>query len=166
MHRKKAVAPRMLKSVGPLQLISYSLIAAQPANGYNSDELDEPEEAPKPKKRKLTKAAEAKLKAKAKAKKAMDDEDEDDYEDAYTALVKDSYKSTRPPIGSFEDCAKCKQQLTVVCHIQRCPSDVALTLFPDQIYYGCGTSSRILMLQMRKILWSRPLQEACCSKEA
>ena len=85
--------------------------------------MDEPEEAPKSKKRKLTKAAEAKLKAKAKAKakKSRDDddynEDEDD-EDAYTALVKDSYKSTRPPVGSFENCAKCKQQFTVVCSLQ------------------------------------------------
>lgn len=87
----------------------------QSPDGYNSDELDEPEEAPKPKKRKLTKAAEAKLKAKAKAKKEKDEEDDDD-EDVYTALVKDSYKPTRPPIGSFESCAKCKQEFTVVCY--------------------------------------------------
>lgn len=90
----------------------------QPADGYNSDELDEPEEAPKPKKRKLTKAAEAKLKAKAKAKakkeKDEEDDDDDDYEDIYTALVKDSYKPARPPIGNFENCAKCKQQFTAV----------------------------------------------------
>ncbi|KAF9646610.1 RNI-like protein [Thelephora ganbajun] len=96
------------------QLESSGAQNAEPANGYNSDELDEPEEAPKPKKRKLTKAAEAKLKAKAKAKtKKTKNEDDDDYEDAYTTLVKDSYKSTRPPIGSFENCAKCKQQFTV-----------------------------------------------------
>lgn len=62
-----------------------------------------------------------KAKAKAKAEKDEDDDDDDDYEDAYTALVKDSYKSTRPPVGSFENCARCKQQFTVVRYLQRCP---------------------------------------------
>lgn len=102
----------------------------QPADGYNSEELDEPEEAPKPKKRKLTKAAEAKLKAKAKAKAKKENEDEDDdddYEDAYTALVKDSYKSKRPPVGNFENCAKCKQEFTVVRRSQLYAPIFALT---------------------------------------
>lgn len=68
------------------------------------------------------------MKAKAKAKKAKVDEDEDyEEEDAYTALVKDSYKSTRPPIGNFENCAKCEQLFTVVCHPRLYFSGVALT---------------------------------------
>ena len=92
-----------------------------------------------------------KAKAKAKAEKDEDDND-DDYEDAYTALVKDSYKSTRPPIGSFENCAKCKQQFTVVCYLQRCPSSVTIMLFLDQIYDGCYTSTRILVSQVCEIL--------------
>ncbi|KAL6308529.1 RNI-like protein [Sparassis latifolia] len=95
---------------------------------YDSDNLDEPNEAPAPKKRKLSKAAEAKLKAKekakekakakAKGKKGGDDEDyeddEDEDEDAYTALSK-MWRSDlpKPPVGSFENCAKCKKQFTV-----------------------------------------------------
>ena len=106
------------------------------------------EETPKPKKRKLTKAAEAKLKAKAKAKKAKD-EDDDDFEDAYTALVKDSYKSTRPPIGSFENCARCNQQFTVVRHtrdtLQCCIDPVLrrnIQLLPCLLRGSCATSAQ------------------------
>lgn len=141
----------------------------QPANGYNSDELDEPEEAPKPKKRKLTKAAEAKLKAKAKAKaKKENDEDDDDGddEDVYTALVKDSYKPTRPPIGSFENCVKCKQQFTVVRYSKRCLFGVGMISSPDQVHNGCYTSPGILVSQVCEILWRRSFQEASCPKEA
>ena len=100
-------------------------------SGYNSDNLDEPEgddaagdamdvdgedeEIPTPaKKRKLTKAAEAKLKAKEKKKKGSDDEDED----AYTALSKSLWSNgtSKPPVGSFEKCAVCNKQFTVVCY--------------------------------------------------
>jgi DNA repair protein RAD7 len=105
------------------------LNCSQPANGYDSDHLDESEEErPAPKKRKLTKAAEAKLKAKEKAKKKnKDDEgdyddDDDEEEDMYTALSKSMYKSTRPPIGSFEDCAKCGKQFTVARQLLPCPN--------------------------------------------
>ncbi|KAI0933361.1 hypothetical protein AcV5_005524 [Taiwanofungus camphoratus] len=88
---------------------------------YDSDNLDEPdEEEPLPKKRKLTKAAEVKLKAKekAKAKRAKKKQDDDDYEDededAYTALSK-MWKDDlpKPPVGSFEECARCDKQFTV-----------------------------------------------------
>ncbi|THH34122.1 hypothetical protein EUX98_g168 [Antrodiella citrinella] len=96
------------------------------AEEYASDNLDEPDaEEPAPKKRKLTKAAEAKLKAKEKAKakgkgkgkKGGDDEyeeesDEDD-EDAYTALSKMWKDTSKPPVGSFSECARCEKQFTV-----------------------------------------------------
>ncbi|TCD69896.1 hypothetical protein EIP91_005720 [Steccherinum ochraceum] len=96
--------------------------------GYSSDKLDEDEdEQPAPKKRKLSKAAEAKLKAKekekakgkakakGKGKKGDDDdyEDDSDGEDAYTALSKMWKDSAKPPVGSFEDCARCKKKFTV-----------------------------------------------------
>ncbi|TFY57892.1 hypothetical protein EVJ58_g6746 [Rhodofomes roseus] len=98
--------------------------AAENGDDYDSDNLDEPEEeeTPAPKKRKLSKAAEAKLKAKEKAKakktKKRGDDDDDDYEDSdddpYNALSK-MWKGDlpKPPIGSFEKCAKCKTQFTV-----------------------------------------------------
>ncbi|KAF8179663.1 hypothetical protein BJ912DRAFT_1023871 [Pholiota molesta] len=79
-------------------------------------EVDE-EEATPAKKRKLTKAAEAKLKAKEKkkkGKKGSDDEyDEDD--DAYTALSKSMWSNgaSKPPVGSFDNCAVCGKQFTV-----------------------------------------------------
>ena len=78
----------------------------------------------------MSKAAEAKLKAKEKAKakakgkgkgkgkKGDDDDYEDDSdedEDAYTALSKMWKDTAKPPVGSFEECARCKKQFTVVC---------------------------------------------------
>ncbi|KIM49781.1 hypothetical protein M413DRAFT_408092 [Hebeloma cylindrosporum] len=102
------------------------------ASGFASDDLDEPEgdgaevgavdvdgqEKEKPsKKRKLTKAAEAKLKAqeRKKAGKKGSGDDDDGDEDAYTALSKSLYTSggSKPPIGSFENCAVCGKQFTV-----------------------------------------------------
>ena len=102
-------------------------------SGYASDNLDEPEggdtagdamdvdgedeeNTVSTKKRKRTKAAEAKLKAKEKKKKCSDDDDED--EDAYTALSKSLWSNvtSKPPVGSFENCAVCKKQFTAVCY--------------------------------------------------
>ncbi|TFK80509.1 RNI-like protein [Polyporus arcularius HHB13444] len=91
-------------------------------DGYGSDDLDEPEE-PAPKKRKQSKAAQAKQKEKEKAKakkKAKKDDDDDDYDngdsdaDPYSALSK-MWKGDllKPPVGSFEDCARCEKQFTV-----------------------------------------------------
>ncbi|KAG6883917.1 hypothetical protein C0993_002851 [Termitomyces sp. T159_Od127] len=91
--------------------------------GYDSDNLDgEQERMPQPaKKRKLTKAAEAKLKAKEKAnarkKKKDENSDDNEEEDPYRALARswggNSTSPTKPVIGNFEDCAKCKVQFTV-----------------------------------------------------
>lgn len=102
-------------------------------SGYASDELDEAkaeavddtamevdEEGEKPtpaKKRKLTKAAEAKLKAQEKKKRGKNsDDDYDGEDDTYTALSKSMMKNgtSKPPIGSFENCAVCGKQFTVV----------------------------------------------------
>lgn len=103
----------------------------QPVENYESDNLDEPEEEPAPKKRKQSKAAAAKQKEKEKAKskkKAKKGDDDDDYEDSdrdpYSALSK-MWKSDlpKPPVGGFEDCARCQKQFTVVrvslCYIPR-----------------------------------------------
>lgn len=62
-------------------------------------------------------AAKVKAKAKGKGKKGDDDDfedDEDDEEDAYTALSKMWKDSSKPPVGSFEPCARCSKQFTVV----------------------------------------------------
>ncbi|KAG6844545.1 hypothetical protein H0H87_006029 [Tephrocybe sp. NHM501043] len=91
------------------------------STAYDSDDLDgaQEEEVTPAKKRKLTKAQEAKLKAKEKAKKKKKDEDSDgdEEEDPYHALAKSwggkSASPTKPIIGNFEDCAKCKVQFTV-----------------------------------------------------
>ena len=98
------------------------------ASGYASDELDEPEEdeAPAKKKRKMTKAAQAKEKAKEAAKKkGKKGADNDDYEDgegsdSYHAISRALHANNRakPPVGSFEDCAKCAKQFTVVRHFR------------------------------------------------
>ncbi|GLB35651.1 putative RNI-like protein [Lyophyllum shimeji] len=97
---------------------------------YDSDDLDDAAEAVEKaatKKRKLSKAAEAKLKAKekAKAKKKKkdedgdyDDDDDDAEDDPYRALStmwggKGGASPAKPPVGSFEPCAKCGNQFTV-----------------------------------------------------
>ena len=67
------------------------------------------------KKRRRTKASEQK--AKGKGKKKKDDDDDDSEEDTYTALsrsMRTGQSSPRPPIGSFENCATCGKQFTVV----------------------------------------------------
>ena len=72
--------------------------------------------------------AEAKQKAKDKdedkakaTKKGKTEEDDDDYkddedEDPYSALSK-MWKNDlpKPPVGGFENCARCEKQFTVVC---------------------------------------------------
>lgn len=97
-------------------------MAQDAADGYASDDLDETEEKPA-KRRRRSKAAEAKLKARQKAnqkKKSKNngDEDDDDSEDElYNALSKmrGSENTPKPPIGSFDNCARCEKQFTVVC---------------------------------------------------
>ncbi|OAX34998.1 RNI-like protein [Rhizopogon vinicolor AM-OR11-026] len=86
---------------------------------YASDELDDPEEGSPAKKRKGTKGrATAAAKAKAK-KKAKENEDyEGSSEDEYRAVSKNIWSmggngGTKPPVGSFENCAKCEKQFTV-----------------------------------------------------
>ena len=115
---------RPTKVSGHISVASCPDVCWHQASGYNSDDLDDPEgeeeeEAPA-KKRKLTKAAEAKQKAKAKKKKGSDDENYNDEDDAYTALSKSLWanngsSSSKPPVGSFEECAVCEKQFTVVC---------------------------------------------------
>jgi DNA repair protein RAD7 len=94
------------------------------ASGYASDELDEAEEedeSPKKKRKTTSAAAQAKAKeaAKKKAKKGKkggDDNYSDSGSDSYNALSKALWTNnkTKPPVGSFEDCAKCAKQFTVV----------------------------------------------------
>ena len=72
-------------------------------------------------KRKVSKAVLEKQKAaaKKKAKKQEDDDYEDDEDDAYTAFSTRSMwanksANPKPPVGSFEKCAKCTKQFTMV----------------------------------------------------
>ncbi|KAF8959677.1 hypothetical protein BDZ97DRAFT_1666772 [Flammula alnicola] len=77
--------------------------------------MDVDEEPAPAKKRKLSKAAEAKLKAKQKKGKKDSDDDDDGEDDAYTALSKSllTNGASKPPVGSFENCAVCGKQFTV-----------------------------------------------------
>lgn len=102
----------------------------QAVNDIDSDDLDEEEEQKSPaKKRKLSKKDQEKLKAKEKAKakrgkkKGGDDSDfeDDSDEDEYSALSRRAISnrdkgavSAKPPVGSFETCAECEKQFTVV----------------------------------------------------
>jgi len=106
----------------PKVLLLLSLtIFMNKATNYASDELDDPEEeSPAKKKRKSTKGrATAAAKAKAK-KKAKDDGDyEGSSEDEYKAVSKNLWSmggngGPKPPVGSFENCARCEKQFTVV----------------------------------------------------
>lgn len=90
--------------------------------GFDSDHLDDSEDAaPIGKRRKLSKKEQEKKKAKAKAGKGKKGDDESDgSDDEYTALsrsmfdVKGKATGPKPPIGSFENCAKCEKRFTVV----------------------------------------------------
>lgn len=77
-------------------------------------DVDEEDQSNAKKKKKLTKAAEAKLKAKEKKKHTKDADEE---EDAYTKISKSLWSTgaaPKPPVGSFEKCAVCQKQFTVV----------------------------------------------------
>ncbi|KAI0066364.1 RNI-like protein [Artomyces pyxidatus] len=108
----------------------------QPAvDSDHLDDDDEVEEQPK-KKRKLTKAAEAKLKAKAKKAKKDEDEYDDSEDDTYTALSKAAQANARakPPVGSFDTCAKCSKQFTVTKYT------VAANPPPGYLCHPCAKS--------------------------
>lgn len=140
-------------------------------------------EQPASKKRKLSKAAEAKLKAKekekakgkakanGKGKKGDDDDYEDDSdgeEDAYTALSKMWKDSAKPPVGSFEDCARCKKKFTVVRRFS-CVYFCALTceyrpstlLLRIRHQASCVTSARKPLAQTRSRSRQRRANASC-----
>lgn len=86
-----------------------------------SDQLDEVEEASPAKKRKGRSTAAAKAKAKKKAKE--DGDYEGSSEDEYTAISKSMRTmggngDSKPPVGSFEKCARCEKQFTVVIMVE------------------------------------------------
>ena len=142
----------------------YISIPAQSGDGYASDNLDEPDEEPAPKKRKQSKAAAAKqkekekAKAKKKGKKGDDDDYEDDEdEDPYSALSK-MWKNDlpKPPVGSFEDCARCEKQFTVVRPLasNACIRPALLHhAYADQVYHGREPSAGVVVPYMREVLW-------------
>ncbi|KAG8219151.1 RNI-like protein, partial [Butyriboletus roseoflavus] len=83
-------------------------------SGYASDQLDEVEEASPAKKRKDKRTAAAKSKAKKKAEE--DGEYDGSSGDEYTAVSKSLRAmggDPKPPVGSFENCARCEKQFTV-----------------------------------------------------
>ncbi|KAH7890166.1 RNI-like protein [Phlebopus sp. FC_14] len=88
-------------------------------SGYTSDQLDEPEEESPVKKRKSGKGkATAAAKAKAKKKAKEDGDYEGSSEDEYRAVSKSLWSmggngNPKPPVGSFENCARCEKQFTV-----------------------------------------------------
>ena len=136
--------------------------------------MDEPEdEEPAPTRRKQSKAAQKakekgkakeKEKAKAKAKKGKkgdDDNYEDEGEDPYSALSK-MWKGDlpKPPVGNFENCAKCEKQFTVVrTRPYYQPSSHSRLAVVDEVYHGREPSSRVALPHLREICWCRPLQE-------
>jgi DNA repair protein RAD7 len=95
-----------------LQIFEFDL--PQPS-GYASDELDEPaQEQPPPKKTRLTRKAKENAK---KTPKENGDDTKDD--DEYTAISKSMWSNegssgSKPPVGSFEECAECGNEFTVV----------------------------------------------------
>ncbi|KAG9016283.1 hypothetical protein FRB90_003507 [Tulasnella sp. 427] len=90
-------------------------------DGYNSDNLDDNQDAnANKKKKKPTKAQLEKEKAKAKAaakkrKRADDDSDYDDEEDSYNkpSALNGAAMGPPPDVGSFENCAECGKKFTV-----------------------------------------------------
>ncbi|KAF8437648.1 hypothetical protein L210DRAFT_3482673 [Boletus edulis BED1] len=88
-------------------------------SGYASDQLDEVEEESPVKKRKSAKGkGTAAGKARAKKKAKEDGDYEGSSEDEYTALSKNLRSrggngDPKPPVGGFEECAKCGKQFTV-----------------------------------------------------
>lgn len=77
------------------------------------------EESPVKKRKGAKGKAAAAAKAKAKKKAKEDGDYEESSEDEYTAISKSSRSmggngGPKPPVGSFENCARCEKQFTVV----------------------------------------------------
>ncbi|EIW79061.1 RNI-like protein [Coniophora puteana RWD-64-598 SS2] len=110
------------------------------ANGYTSDQLDDPEEeaeaSPAKKRRTNTRAAKAKAK-----KKAKDDGDyEGSSEDEYKALSKSLYRTgagRKPDVGNIENCAKCQNKFTVTKYT------MAANPGPGWLCHKCAKASGI-----------------------
>ncbi|KIK26740.1 hypothetical protein PISMIDRAFT_675667 [Pisolithus microcarpus 441] len=90
-----------------------------PLSDYVSDQLDEPEErSPIKRTRTSKRKATAAAKAKARKKAKQDGCYQSSSEDEYTALSRGmrtmgATSNSKPPVGSFENCAKCEKQFTV-----------------------------------------------------
>ncbi|KAG9317975.1 RNI-like protein [Chiua virens] len=85
--------------------------------GYASDQLDEAEEESPPKKRRGAKGKTTAA-SKTKAKKKAKEDGEGSSEDEYKAISKNIWSmggngDPKPPVGSFETCARCEKQFTV-----------------------------------------------------
>ena len=117
-------------------------------------------------------AEKAKAKAKAKAKKGDNDDynaSTDEDEEAYNAPSKSFFRTgaaAKPPNGSFEKCARCTQQFTVVCTVlARSCSGAVLIISIDAVYNGCKPRPRLSLSQVRKRVWCRSVQETYCTTQ-
>ncbi|KAH6899224.1 DNA dependent ATPase [Coprinopsis sp. MPI-PUGE-AT-0042] len=76
------------------------------ASGYGSDNLDDDDEGDA--------NEEEGEGARMDERRAGDDSDfDDDEDDPYTSLSKSMWTNSKPPVGNFENCARCKKQFTV-----------------------------------------------------
>lgn len=101
--------------------------------------------------------AAAKSKAKKKAKE--DGEYEGSSEDEYTAVSRNLWSmgssgDPKPPVGSFEECARCEKQFTVVI-MDGFLSRLAHShfLYPDEIYAGSESTTWLPLLPVCESVW-------------
>ena len=59
----------------------------------------------------------------------------------------------KPPIGSFENCARCEKQFTVVSTLISFVSSYLTTRALDEVYLSCKPSTRLVVPYMRQVFW-------------
>lgn len=106
----------------------------------------------------------AKEQAKKKGKKGKKGDEDEDYEDdedrdAYTALSKMwGGNAAKPPVGSFDECARCGKQYTVVrpFHLRssRAGHDARIA---DEVHDGRRARARIPLPPMCQGGWCGPV---------
>ena len=98
----------------------------------------------------------------AKAKKGAKGGGDDESEDEYTALSKSVFNmgnrssGVKPPVGSFEKCAKCEKQFTVVRDTFSYENFRLLIQLTDTIYNCSQPTSWLAVPYMCKSVWFGP----------
>lgn len=71
----------------------------------------------------------------------------------------------KPPVGSFEKCARCEKQFTVVIMASARLEYISFFPSPDEIYASGKPASWLSLPPVFESIWGRSIQETDCSEK-